>query len=107
MLLLINGLYYTTNITNDLYCNYTTKTSQYSSKLIKKNDQCLSILKCSHLFWKECDNGYKDPKLVLECLQRSLKIADTNTNSNNNPIELFIDTLNEYLYYYNQKCDSV
>lgn len=103
-------MYYTTNVTNEIYSNYITKTSQYSSKLIKKNEQCLMILKCSHLFYKEEGSGYKDSKLVLECLQRSLKIADTNTgggSSSNNPIELFIDTLNEYLYYYNQKCDSV
>jgi hypothetical protein len=36
---------------------------------------------------------------VLECLQRSLKIADTCMDAATN-IRLFVEILNEYLFYF-------
>jgi vacuolar protein sorting-associated protein 35 len=67
-----------------------TKTAQYANKLLKKPDQCRMVSLCSHLFWPK-DNPivpadgegevvippqrYADCDRVLECMQRSLKIA--------------------------------
>jgi len=47
----------------------------------------------------EGQTTYKDEKRVLECLQKSLKVADTCMDSSTN-VQLFIEILNEYLYYY-------
>jgi len=89
------------------YDTFTTKAAQHSSKLLKKPDQCRAICLCSHLFWstnpaKENKNG----KRVLECLQKSLKIADTCVDSSTN-VRLFVEILNEYLYYFENSCEAV
>eukprot|EP01118_Nematostelium_gracile_P013563 TRINITY_DN5141_c0_g1_i5.p1 TRINITY_DN5141_c0_g1~~TRINITY_DN5141_c0_g1_i5.p1 ORF type:complete len:732 (+),score=221.45 TRINITY_DN5141_c0_g1_i5:76-2196(+) len=57
------------------YDTLITKSALYSSKLLKKPDQCRAIYMCSHLFWSPA-RDYKNGKRVLECLQKSLKIAD-------------------------------
>jgi len=33
---------------------------QYSSKLLKKADQCRAVSECAHLFWTEDPRGKKD-----------------------------------------------
>lgn len=84
-----------------------TKTALYSSKLLKKPDQCRAIYMCSHLFWRvNSGNDYKNGKRVLECLQKSLKIADTCMDASMN-VHLFVEILNEYLYYFESGCDAV
>jgi vacuolar protein sorting-associated protein 35 len=73
-----------------------TKTAQYANKLLKKSDQCKMITLCSHLFWPRDADGvgfgarYNDCDRVLECMQRSLKIASVS-----NP-NLFVDILDRY-----------
>jgi hypothetical protein len=67
-----------------------TKTAQYANKLLKKPDQCRMVTLCSHLFWprdippvqvegeeppEPPVQRYSDCDRVLECMQRSLKIA--------------------------------
>jgi len=42
----------------------------------------------------------------LECLQKSLKIADTCMDSSMN-VHLFVEILNQYLYYFENGCDVV
>lgn len=70
-----------------------TKTAQYANKLLDKSDQCRMITLCSHLFWPRDAEGtgfgdrYSDCDRVLECMQRSLKIASVS-----NP-NLFVDIL--------------
>jgi vacuolar protein sorting-associated protein 35 len=72
-----------------------TKIAQYSNKLLKKTDQCRMVSLCSLLFWppKNADGTerYSDMERVLECLQRSLKIASVS-----NP-NLFIEILDQYV----------
>jgi len=51
-------------------------------------------------------NEYKNGKKVLACLQRSLRIADTCMDSALN-VKLFVEILNEYLYYFEDKNDAV
>eukprot|EP01097_Dermamoeba_algensis_P001039 TRINITY_DN1396_c0_g1_i2.p1 TRINITY_DN1396_c0_g1~~TRINITY_DN1396_c0_g1_i2.p1 ORF type:complete len:741 (-),score=198.77 TRINITY_DN1396_c0_g1_i2:515-2737(-) len=66
-----------------------TKTALHSSRLLMKPDQCRAVCMCSHLFWAAHRDGnvyYKDGKRVLECLQKSLKIADACMDSSMNLI---------------------
>jgi len=89
------------------YDTLITKTALHSSKLLKKPDQCRAICMCSHLWWcQKSENAYKNGKRVLECLQKSLKIADTCMDSSMN-VHLFVEILNEYLYYYENQNDAV
>ena len=96
-----------------------TKTTQYAAKLLKKPDQCRMVTLCSHLFWvggprksrapaadgdaadgaEAPKDAFHDAKRVLECLQRSLKIADVCMTSSMH-VHLFVEILNQYLYYF-------
>lgn len=99
-----------------------TKATLYGSRLLKKTDQCRAIYNSSHLWWinkeeeeededdeviteevEEEDTNQislkKDDKRVLECLQKSLRIADS-IMDNNVSIELFIEILNQSIYYF-------
>jgi len=103
------------------YDTLITKTYVHATKLLKKHDQCRAAYMCSHLFWagekklggsksEEPETGnqneYKNGKKVLACLQRSLRIADTCMDSALN-VKLFVEILNEYLYYFEDKNDAV
>ncbi|CAB1113798.1 unnamed protein product [Ectocarpus sp. CCAP 1310/34] len=78
-----------------------TKTAQYAAKLLKKPDQCRMVTLCSHLFWSpdEAAPGRRDARRVLECLQRSLKIADVCIAGGMNA-QLFIEILNHYIFFF-------
>lgn len=84
------------------YDTLITKTTQYGAKLLKKPDQCRVVTLCSHLFWAgtEEDEVRCQPRRVLECLQRSLKIADACMSSTPMHVHLFIEILDQYLYYF-------
>mmetsp|Transcript_33134 Transcript_33134/g.72297 ORF Transcript_33134/g.72297 Transcript_33134/m.72297 type:complete len:820 (-) Transcript_33134:19-2478(-) len=85
-----------------------TKTAQYANKLLKKPDQCRMVTLCSHLFWprdippvpvegEEVEapvQRYADCDRVLECMQRSLKIASV-CNPN-----IFVEILDRYIFYF-------
>lgn len=45
-------------------------------------------------------NCYRNPQRVLECLQRGLKIADACTMSSSSNVQLFVEILDYYVYYY-------
>jgi vacuolar protein sorting-associated protein 35 len=45
------------------------------------------------------EKHYHDPRRVLECLQRSLKIADVCMSSSMH-VHLFVEILNQYIYYF-------
>lgn len=101
--LIITTLQTMTVFGEENYDALVTKCAQYSTKLVPRPDQCRSIYTCSHLFWKE---GHKDGKRVLECLQKSLKIADMCMDSSIN-VHLFVEILNQYLYYYLKKNEAI
>lgn len=89
------------------YDTLITKSALHASKLLKKPDQCRAVYMCSHLFWStSTEKGYKNGKRVLECLQKSLKIADTCMDSSMN-VHLFVEILNQYLYYFENGCEVV
>jgi len=94
-----------TNLTEENYDPLITKTTQYAAKLLKKPDQCRAIYRCSHLFWNT-EARYTDAKRVLDCLQRSLKIADVCMQASMH-VNLFVEILNQYLYYFDHNNDKV
>ena len=87
-----------------------TKTAQYAAKLLKKTDQCKTVMICSHLFFtgeKNDPKAYRNPQRVLECLQRSLKIADACCMASPSNVQLFVDILDQYLYFYERECPVI
>mgnify|MGYP006421655721 CR=1 FL=1 len=98
--LLIGTLQMIAGFDAENYETLITKTAQHANKLLKKSDQCRAVAACSHLFWdNEEEDGYRDEKRVLECLQRALKLADA-TMDQNLKVQLFVEILNKYLFYF-------
>lgn len=67
----------------------------------------------SHLFWADDTQprphdkpAYRDPKRVLECLQKALKIADSVMEPSIS-IGLFVEILEQYLWYFEKKNGAV
>jgi vacuolar protein sorting-associated protein 35 len=102
--LFIGTLQTLTCFSDDNYDTLVTKTAQQSAKLLKKPDQTRAVASCSHLFWAQ--NEHKDGKRVLECLQKSLKIAGLSMDATTSAC-LFVEILNEYLYYFENRNTEV
>lgn len=49
---------------------------------------------------------YRDGKRVLECLQRALRVADACMDAAVS-VELFVEILNRYVYYFDQENEAV
>jgi vacuolar protein sorting-associated protein 35 len=113
------------------YDTLITKCTLHASKLLKKPDQCRAVYLASHLWWATQINAkgeedpatvriathlltglltypklYRDPKRVLECLQRALRVADACMDSAVS-VELFVEILNRYVYYFDQQNEQV
>lgn len=93
------------NLSEENYDTLSTKTCQYSAKLLKKPDQCRAAHTCSHLFWTPGTESHMNDDRVLECLQRSLKLADQCMRAQQTP--LFVEILNKYLYHFEQENSKV
>jgi hypothetical protein len=70
----------------------------FFARLLKKPDQCRAIYACSHLFWNDKiktaeGSSFQDGKRVLDCLQRSLKIADVCMQVRKNGPLMFLPTV--------------
>jgi vacuolar protein sorting-associated protein 35 len=80
------------------------KASKYAAKMLKKPEQCEMVALCAHLFYVVGDNDitvvYSNPQRCLECLQRSLKLADSCTNTNPANLKLFVNLLDLYLFFF-------
>ena len=87
-----------------------TKTAQLSAKLLQKPDQCRMVARCSHLFFPT-DSGenarYRNAQRSLECLQRSLKLADTCIAENPSRVGLLVDLLEDYLFLFERGCPTI
>ncbi len=113
------------NFNKENYDTLITKCTLYGSKLLKKPDQCRAVYLASHLWWgveiptnsnnnNEDDDEeeeqitvlYRDDKRVLECLQRALRVADACMDMTVS-IELFVEILNQCLYYFSNGNESV
>lgn len=82
------------------------KTAQYSAKIAKKPEQCAMVMQCSQLFYVIGEGDeivYSNDQRGLECLQRALKLADACTNSNPTNVQLFVDLLDQYLFFFEKK----
>ncbi|KAL2164839.1 hypothetical protein VTH06DRAFT_135 [Thermothelomyces fergusii] len=110
-----SALHRTRNFSRENYDTLITKCAQHASKLLRKPDQCRAVYLASHLWWAApiAANGeteetelYRDGKRVLECLQRSLRVADSCMETATS-IELFVEILDRYAYYFDQKNESV
>jgi len=74
---------------------------------MKKPDQCRAVAMCSHLFWvTEGEKPFKDAKRLFECLLKASKVADSCVDSDINVV-LFVEILNEYLFYFEDNADAV
>lgn len=97
------------NFSQEDFDTLITKTTQYAAKLLKKPDQCRMVTLCSHLFWvgkADDPKHYHDDRRVLECLQRSLRIAYECMSSSVN-VHLFVEILDQYLYYFETENDAI
>ncbi|KAK4213449.1 vacuolar protein sorting-associated protein 35 [Rhypophila decipiens] len=110
-----NALHRTRNFGKENYDTLITKCAQHASKLLRKPDQCRAVYLASHLWWatpmvghgeSEDTDLYRDGKRVLECLQRALRVADSCMETATS-IELFVEILDRYVYYFDQKNESV
>ncbi|CAK7267731.1 retromer complex subunit Vps35 [Sporothrix epigloea] len=110
-------LHQTRNFGRENYDTLITKCAQHASKLLRKPDQCRAVYLVSHLWWAtpvaangetEENSGdlYRDGKRVLECLQRALRVADSCMEPATS-IELFVEILDRYVYYFDQQNESV
>ncbi|KAJ2901981.1 Vacuolar protein sorting-associated protein 35 [Zalerion maritima] len=109
------ALHTTRNFGKENYDTLITKCAQHGSKLLRKPDQCRAVYLASHLWWAtpiqangEGDETelYRDGKRVLECLQRALRVADSCMETATS-IELFVEILDRYVYYFDQQNESV
>ena len=109
------ALHNTRNFGRDNYDTIITKCALHGSKLLKKPDQCRAVCAASHLWWgteargrpdEEVKELYRDGKRVLECLQRALRVADACMDAAVS-IELFVEILNQYVYYFDQENEAV
>ena len=94
----------------DDYEALVTKTAQYAAKLLKKADQCKTVMLCAHLFYtgdKDDVKAFRNPQRVLECLQRALKIADACCMASSAHVQLFVDILDQYVYFYENECPVI
>mmetsp|Transcript_13641 Transcript_13641/g.18886 ORF Transcript_13641/g.18886 Transcript_13641/m.18886 type:complete len:789 (+) Transcript_13641:99-2465(+) len=103
--IIIGSLQLASVFSEENYDTLITKAALYASKLLKKPDQCRAICLVSHLFWCP-DKDYKNGKRVLECLQKALKIAGSCMEAAIK-VYLFVDILNQYLFYFENQCDAV
>ncbi|KAF2473457.1 vacuolar protein sorting-associated protein 35 [Lindgomyces ingoldianus] len=110
-----SALHTTRNFGKENYDTLITKCALHGSKLLKKPDQCRAVYLASHLWWateiralgeEDPKNLYRDGKRVLECLQRALRVADACMDAAVS-VELFVEILNRYVYYFDQENDAV
>jgi vacuolar protein sorting-associated protein 35 len=94
------------SVNKENYESLITRTAQFAAKIVLKPEQCQLVALCAHLFYP-ADNGgqskYSNPQRALECLQRSLKLADACTTANPACISLFVDLLEHYMYFFEKK----
>lgn len=92
------------------YNTLITRCTLHGSKLLRKTDQCRAVYLCSHLWWATeisligeeegiTNNFNRSGKRVLECLQRSLRVADS-IMDNVQSCQLMVEILGRCCYYF-------
>lgn len=97
------------SLSDDGYQGLVTKTAQFSAKMLTKSDQCQLVAQCAHLFYPSEHQHltYRNAQRALECLQRSLKLADACVSADSSEIHLFVDLLDHYLFFFEKKCPVI
>jgi vacuolar protein sorting-associated protein 35 len=96
-------------LSSESWDTLSTKCAVLAAKQLKKPDASLAVALCSHLFWTHqlADNQEaRSADQVLQCLQRSLKIANGIMDANQK-VALFVEILNKYLYFFENQCESI
>jgi len=87
------------------------RVTTYAAKTLRKEDQCRLVTICSNLFFAvDASSGgvhRSNPARCLECLQRALKLADACTASHAANIGLFVDLLEQYLFFFGKNNPSI
>ena len=91
------------------YESLITRATQSSTKLLRKPDQVLAVLRAAHLFWVPGSKAtgveaYQAPAGVLQCLKRALKIADEYMPASN---DLFVRIFDAYVYFFERRVPTV
>lgn len=107
--LVISTLYKSRVFSSDNYDTLITKAALYSAKLLKRPHQAAAVMMASHLWWqvelpKDRSSAsprplVRDGRRVLECLQKTLRIANGCINEHTT-LEIFCHALGKYLYYF-------
>ncbi|EGR30479.1 vacuolar sorting protein, putative [Ichthyophthirius multifiliis] len=96
--IIIGTLSNITCLGDENYDTLATNTTQYSSKLLKKQDQVISILNCAHLFFN--DQIVKQ-NILMKCFQKSIKIAATLLKASPKNIGVYLYILNRFFVFWN------
>ncbi|PKI85391.1 Vps35p [Malassezia vespertilionis] len=107
--LIVSALFKTRIFCRENYDALTTRAAQYCSKLLKRPHQAAAVMMASHLWWQLPEAKgtvakhalVHDGSRVIECLQKTLRIASGCMNENTT-VEIFCHALNKYLYYFEQ-----
>jgi vacuolar protein sorting-associated protein 35 len=94
----------------DEYESLIMKTAQFGAKVQNKPQQCEMVAMCAYLFYVVEEDGtviYANAQRTLECLQRSLKLADSCTSADASNLSLFVDLLEHYMYFFEKKCPTI
>ncbi|GAX84024.1 hypothetical protein CEUSTIGMA_g11449.t1 [Chlamydomonas eustigma] len=97
----------------------TQNAAAYSSRLLKRSDQCHSVCECSHLSWQDDSTevpgvAVRDSARVMSCLKRALKIANSAKQQvtvaaragDCSYITLYIEILEHYLFYFDRSVEN-
>jgi vacuolar protein sorting-associated protein 35 len=90
-------------LSKENFITITTNLQQASQTLVKRSDQCIAMLNCSHLYFNDI---VKEQNKVQDCLNKAKKFADfAMTNAQN--LVLFVQILNKYLFFIEKGADFV
>lgn len=82
-------------LSNENFSTLTANLQQASQTLVKRSDQCIAMLHCTHLFFNDTN---KEQSKINECLTKAKRFADfAMTNAQN--LHLFVLILNKYLFF--------
>ncbi|CAD7963138.1 unnamed protein product [Amoebophrya sp. A25] len=87
-----------------VYDGFCTKITQFGAKLLKKPQQVKAINICSHLFWNKTRQASGQ---VQQCLQKCVRLAEQCVSTNPLMLILFIETLDNYIYFFEHGCPEI
>lgn len=93
----------TTTLEQENYELLVTKCALACARLLKRQDQSRGVYTSSRLFWQPT---YKNSKRTLDCLQKSLKIADS-CMDRSQAVLLFCEILQVYVELYNENMEGL